>query len=118
METVEGEEHEDELDHRRRRPREQHAREKARETRDLKKASVARLRLGDDLGYRATLPNQKERSPRHTRATGSVRPRFPARSLPDRRSGGPIADRHPGPSSEAPHPCRYPARAFVVAAAD
>src|SRR3979411_3359052 len=90
METLEREEHEDELDHGRRRPLEQHAREKARETRDLKKASVARPRLGDDLGYRATLPNEKERSPRHTRATGSVLPRFPARWQPDRTSDEPI----------------------------
>src|SRR5438309_9934644 len=97
METVEGEEHEDEPDHRRRRPREQHAREKARETRDLKKASVARPRLGDDLGYRATLPNEKERSPRHTRATGLARPRFPARSQPDRTSAAPIGGKRRDP---------------------
>ncbi len=69
VESVKGEKHEDELDHRRRRPREQHAREETRQTRDLKKAPVARPRLSDDFGYRATLPNEAERSPRCIAAT-------------------------------------------------
>jgi len=66
MESLKGKQHEDELDHRRRRPREQHAHEETRETRDLEEAPVARPRLDDDFGYRATLPNEAERSPRHS----------------------------------------------------
>src|SRR5439155_16564980 len=62
VEPFEREEHEDELHHRRRGPREQHAREETREARDLKKAPVARPRLGEDFGYRWTLPNETERS--------------------------------------------------------
>src|SRR5882672_8758361 len=62
MESVEREKDEDELDHRGRRPREQHAREQARKARDLEEAPVARRRLGGEFDYRATLPNQPERS--------------------------------------------------------
>src|SRR5207302_1962750 len=89
VESVEREEDEDQLDHRRRGSREQHAADESREAGYLEETPVARPRLGGEFGYRATLPNQTERSLGHTRAKALGRPRFLALWRPDRTNGAP-----------------------------